>query len=235
MFNSDSSHYNNSCLIVVWVWSQLFLWFNIHEHFHILWLKFFQVLSSSRGQLINIFFPKTVSLRNLHHLNILLQHVLFQHYCTVSWTGTNNIAENVNNHYTIVKLIIKTLLILWFIFYFYLFNFLIFSISCQCPPLFIEGESCWQFDSCYSLSYTYIHNQMLFCMLHYGLFSSDLHILDLWWSSRCVHCFYSITHYNITMGHNVVTDAPLWHNNGNNIARDIHYDITMDNDVAMCT
>ncbi len=83
-------------------------------------------------------------------------------------------------------------------------------------------------------------------MPYYGLFSLDLHILDLQWRSPwcsllfwilslCALLVRSMTHYDITMGHDVVRDAPLWHNKDNNVARDIHYDITMDNDVAMYT
>ncbi len=59
-------------------------------------------------------------------------------------------------------------------------------------------------------------------MPYYGLFSRDLHILDLWQRSRCTHYFLwilpmcalflcSMTHYDITIGHDVAKDAPLWH------------------------
>ncbi len=84
-------------------------------------------------------------------------------------------------------------------------------------------------------------------MPYYGLFSRDRHILDIQWRSPlcsllflwilplCALLLCSITHYDITMSHDVVMDAPLWHNNGYQLARDIHYDVTMDNDVAMYT
>ncbi len=57
----------------------------------------------------------------------------------------------------------------------------------------------------------------------------------LWILPLCALLLCSMTHSDITMGHDVVRDAALWHNNGDNVTRDIHYDVTMDNDVAMCT
>ncbi len=61
-------------------------------------------------------------------------------------------------------------------------------------------------------------------MPYYGLFSRDLHIPDLQWKSPlcslllwilplCALLLCSISHYDITMGHDVVMDAALWHNN----------------------
>ncbi len=62
-------------------------------------------------------------------------------------------------------------------------------------------------------------------MPYYGLFSRDLYILDLQWRSPlyslrfvditpvCTTLMF-MTHYDITMAHDVVRDAPLWHNNG---------------------
>ncbi len=44
-----------------------------------------------------------------------------------------------------------------------------------------------------------------------------------------------MTHYDITMGHEVAKNVPLYITMGNDIARDIHCDITMGNYVAMCT
>ncbi len=50
-------------------------------------------------------------------------------------------------------------------------------------------------------------------MPFYGLFSCDLYILDLWWRSplylllALLLC--SMTHYDITMGHDIVRDAPI--------------------------
>ncbi len=64
-------------------------------------------------------------------------------------------------------------------------------------------------------------------MPYYGLFSCDLHILAL------LLC--SMTHYDITMGHDVAKDAYCGTTMGNDVARGIHCDITMDNDFAMCT
>ncbi len=77
-------------------------------------------------------------------------------------------------------------------------------------------------------------------MPYYGLFSCDLHILDLRWRSHLCSLLAlllcSMTHYDITIGHNIVRDARHCGTTmGNNIARDIHCDITMDNDIAMCT
>ncbi len=43
------------------------------------------------------------------------------------------------------------------------------------------------------------------------------------------------THYDITMGNDVATDAHCEITKGNDVARDIHCDITMSNDVAICT
>ncbi len=57
----------------------------------------------------------------------------------------------------------------------------------------------------------------------------------LWILPLCALLLCSMTHYDITMGHDVDRDAPLWHTISNNVARDIHYDVTMDNDVAMYT
>ncbi len=42
-------------------------------------------------------------------------------------------------------------------------------------------------------------------------------------------------HGDITMGHDVARDAHCGTTMCNDVAQDIHYDITMDNDVAMCT
>ncbi len=36
----------------------------------------------------------------------------------------------------------------------------------------------------------------------------------LWILPLCALLLHSMTHYDITMGHDVVRDAPLWHNNG---------------------
>ncbi len=49
-------------------------------------------------------------------------------------------------------------------------------------------------------------------MPYYGLFSHYLHIPDLQWRSRLCLLFAllcSMTHYDITMGHDVVRDAPI--------------------------
>ncbi len=43
-----------------------------------------------------------------------------------------------------------------------------------------------------------------------------------------------MTHYDITMDHDIAKDAPLWHQAGNDVTRDIHCNITIVNDVAMC-
>ncbi len=42
-----------------------------------------------------------------------------------------------------------------------------------------------------------------------------------------------MTHYDITMGHDVVRNAHCGTTMGNDVARDVHYDVTMDNDVAI--
>ncbi len=48
-------------------------------------------------------------------------------------------------------------------------------------------------------------------MPYYGLFSCDPHILDVWWRSPLCSLLAlplcSMTHYDITMGHDVVRDA----------------------------
>ncbi len=47
-------------------------------------------------------------------------------------------------------------------------------------------------------------------MPYYGLFSRDLHIRDLQWRSLlCSLLACSMTHYDITMGHDIVRDAPI--------------------------
>ncbi len=51
----------------------------------------------------------------------------------------------------------------------------------------------------------------LHIMPYYGLFSPDLHIIDLWWRSlMCTLLLYSMTRYDITMGHGIAWDARLW-------------------------
>ncbi len=57
----------------------------------------------------------------------------------------------------------------------------------------------------------------------------------LWRLPLCTLLLCSMTHYDITMGHNISGDAPLCHLIGNDGARDIHCDVTMGNDVAICT
>ncbi len=79
-------------------------------------------------------------------------------------------------------------------------------------------------------------------MLYYGMFSHDLHILDLWWSSYGGHYILwrlplyalllcSMAHYDITMCNDIARDIHCDITMGNDIARDIHCDITMGNDV----
>ncbi len=62
-------------------------------------------------------------------------------------------------------------------------------------------------------------------MPYYALFSRDLHILDLQWRSPLCSILlwifplsapllFSMTHYDITMAHDIARDTPLWHNNG---------------------
>ncbi len=57
-----------------------------------------------------------------------------------------------------------------------------------------------------------------YIMPYYGLFSRDLYIFDLRWRSPLCSLLAlllcSMTHYNITMGHDVARNAWLWHNNG---------------------
>ncbi len=53
--------------------------------------------------------------------------------------------------------------------------------------------------------------------------------------SLCTLLLCCMTHYDITMGHNIDRYAPLWIAIGNDISRDIHCDVIMDNNVAMCT
>ncbi len=76
-------------------------------------------------------------------------------------------------------------------------------------------------------------------MPYYGLFSWDLHVLHLWWRSPLcsllVILLCSLTHYDITIGHDVARMPHCGTTIGNDVARNIHYDITMDNEVAMCT
>ncbi len=59
---------------------------------------------------------------------------------------------------------------------------------------------------------------VMYFMPYYGLFSRDIHILDLWWRSPLCSllalCLCYMAHYDITMGHAIARDAPLWHNNG---------------------
>ncbi len=57
----------------------------------------------------------------------------------------------------------------------------------------------------------------------------------LWILHLCALLLCSMTHYDITMGHDVVWYAHCGTTMGNYVARDIHYDVTMDNDVAMYT
>ncbi len=76
-------------------------------------------------------------------------------------------------------------------------------------------------------------------MPYYGLFSCDFHILDLRWRSPLCSLLAlllcSMTHYDITMCHEIVRDAPHCGTTmGKNIARDIYCDVTMDNNVTMC-
>ncbi len=42
------------------------------------------------------------------------------------------------------------------------------------------------------------------------------------------------THYDITMGNDIVRDTHCEITMGN-VSRDIHFDVTMSNDIAMCT
>ncbi len=80
-------------------------------------------------------------------------------------------------------------------------------------------------------------------MPYYGLFSLDLHILDLQSRSPlcslllplCALLLRSMTHYDITMVMMLLGMPHCGTTMGNNVARDIHYDITMDNDVAIYT
>ncbi len=100
----------------------------------------------------------------------------------------------------------------------------------------------------FPLTYLYMmgNNTLLF-MLYYGLFSSDLYILDLRWRLPmcsllfcgyypCVHYFYvpwliMTSQWLMTLLGMPYCDTIM----GNDVARDIHCDATMDNDVAMCT
>ncbi len=84
-------------------------------------------------------------------------------------------------------------------------------------------------------------------MLYYGLFSRDLHILDLQWRlplcsllclwilPLCALLLCSMTHYDITMAHDIGRIPHCGTTMGNDVARDIHCDTTIDNDIAMCT
>ncbi len=88
---------------------------------------------------------------------------------------------------------------------------------------------------------------IFYIMPYYGLFSHDLHILDLQWRSPlcslpfcgyyiCVHYFYVL--WLIMTSQWVITLLGMPHCDttmGNNVARDILYDVTMDNDIAMYT
>ncbi len=71
----------------------------------------------------------------------------------------------------------------------------------------------------------------------YSLFSHDLNILDLLWRSPlwrlplCALLLCFMIYYDITMGHDIARDATM----GTDIARDIHCDVTMGNDIAVCT
>ncbi len=81
-------------------------------------------------------------------------------------------------------------------------------------------------------------------MPYYGLFSCDLHILDLQWRSPLWSLLFvditpvcttlcSMTYYDITMGHGGMLGMPHYGTTmDNGIARDIHCDATMDIDVC---
>ncbi len=76
-------------------------------------------------------------------------------------------------------------------------------------------------------------------MPYYGLFSRDLHILDLRWRSPlCSLLFVDITPVCTTFmfcdSQWLMTLLGMPHC-GNDVAKDIHCDATMDTDVAICT
>ncbi len=62
-----------------------------------------------------------------------------------------------------------------------------------------------------------------------------MHTTYLWILPLCALLLCSMTHYDITMAHDVPRMYHCGTTMGNDIARDIHCDVTMDDDVAMCT
>ncbi len=85
----------------------------------------------------------------------------------------------------------------------------------------------------------YLHGDVSYYILFHSMawfYVIYRYVLSEWRSIRPVEINqYDITiatHYGITMGND---GCLLWNTTGNDVARDIHYDVTMSNDVAMCT
>ncbi len=79
------------------------------------------------------------------------------------------------------------------------------------------------------------NNFLVVCgfITYYGLFSCDLHIIDLWWKSAlCSQPFVDITPVCTTFMFHDSLMTPQWLMT---LLGMPHYDTTMDNDVAMCT
>ncbi len=79
---------------------------------------------------------------------------------------------------------------------------------------------------------------MVFHMISISLISGGDHPCAhyfVWILPLCVLRLCSMTHYDITMAHDVARDAHCGTTIGSDVARDIHCDATLDNDIAMCT
>ncbi len=65
-----------------------------------------------------------------------------------------------------------------------------------------------------------------------------IHVFSGWRSIRLVEINQydttMTTHYDITMGNDIASDAHCEITMSRDVARDIHYDVTMSNDITMC-